>query len=611
MALKVADLYGELGLRKDKFDSEMGRVHGMFGRVGAWALAAGAAAGAGIAFGLGKAVFAASDLAESTSKVGVVFGKQAQDIIRWSNDAATAMGMPKQVALEAAGTFGNLFTSMGQSKGVSAEMSRNLVQLAADLSSFNNVPIEEALDALRSGLVGETEPMRRFGVAMDDATLKAKATAMGLKWQGETLPPLIKQQAAYALIMEQTANAQGDYARTSDGFANRWKTLKAQLMDFAAAIGQYLMPVAIAVVGGLQKLLSAVKPYLDSFGGWFKREGPGIAAKMQEMWAVVAPILQTIGQYLYDAFVAAWPTIKAVFEELVATVQHVVGFIRDHWDTIGPIVKNAFKIVETVVKTVLKVIAGVVRAVMAVIRGDWGEAWEHIKSVLSAAWDGIKAIFKHGVQLSVAILKGLGKLALAALAGIGKWLLAKGRELITGLWNGIKEKTSAVLGWLGSLPGKLLGALGDLGSILYNAGVAIISGLWNGIKDKFEDVKDFVGGIGSWISDHKGPLDYDRALLVPAGEAIMAGLRDGLFKGIGPLDAALKDITSRIAIAPNLALGSVPQVTPAVAGGGSPTVVIDARGAFFGRGAEEAVYRMSEAGYKVVMRRGNRTRGTR
>ena len=102
----------------------------------------------------GASIKAASDLEETRNKVKVVFGDMSDDVLEWSKNSASAFGQSKQQALEAAGTFGNLFTSMGLAQGESADMSRGLVELAADLASFNNIDPAIVLEKLRSGLVG-------------------------------------------------------------------------------------------------------------------------------------------------------------------------------------------------------------------------------------------------------------------------------------------------------------------------------------------------------------------------------------------------------------------------------------------------------------------------
>jgi hypothetical protein len=121
-------------------------------------------------------------------------------------------------------------------------MSITLVQLAADLASFNNTPIEEAIVALRSGLSGEAEPLKRFGVAINDVRLKQEALNMGLYDGKGALDITAKTQAAYALILKDTNLAQGDFARTSEGFANQMRILQASLSDAATEVGLVLLP---------------------------------------------------------------------------------------------------------------------------------------------------------------------------------------------------------------------------------------------------------------------------------------------------------------------------------------------------------------------------------
>jgi len=222
---------------------------------------------AAVAKGLQSSVLAASSLSESIAKSNTVFGKNAQAIQAWSETTAKALGVSQQAALEAAGTYGNLFRAFGINEQESAKMSQSLVTLAADLASFNNVPIEDALLALRSGLSGETEPLKRFGIALNEARLKEQALAMGLITTTKgTLPQAIKTQAAYALILKDSALAQGDVARTSDGLANQLKFLKAGLEDAKAGFGEALLPAALSVVTAFnEKLLPAIDRVVEGF----------------------------------------------------------------------------------------------------------------------------------------------------------------------------------------------------------------------------------------------------------------------------------------------------------------------------------------------------------
>ena len=216
---------------------------------------------ASVVRGLQSAVMAASDLSESIAKSNTVFGKNAKAIQDWSKTTAKSLGVSQQAALEAAGTYGNLFRAFGINEQESAKMSQALVTLAADLASFNNVPIEDALLALRSGLSGETEPLKRFGIAINDVRLKEQALADRLiKTTKGVLPQRIKTQAAYALILKDSALAQGDVSRTADGLANQLKFLEAGLQDAKAGFGEALLPAALSVVSAFnEKLLPAIE----------------------------------------------------------------------------------------------------------------------------------------------------------------------------------------------------------------------------------------------------------------------------------------------------------------------------------------------------------------
>jgi phage-related protein len=219
---------------------------------------------------LKDAVGQASDLGESASKVGVVFGGMSQQVKDFAHSAASTMGLSNQQALEATGTFGNLAVSLGLSQKQSAGMSMNMVKLAGDLASFNNVDPQVALDALRSGLTGETEPLKQFGINMNDATLKAQAMKLGLDTHGPTLSAAVKAQAAYSLILAQSGTAQGDFARTSGGLANQQRIIAAQFLDVKANIGGAFLPFVNLAANGISGLLMpallTVTSYMSDFG---------------------------------------------------------------------------------------------------------------------------------------------------------------------------------------------------------------------------------------------------------------------------------------------------------------------------------------------------------
>lgn len=192
---------------------------------------------------MGDAVSAASDLEEAQSKVNVVFDEGADVIHDWAETAARDMGLARREALEAAGTFGNFIQALGNTQEEASVMSRRLVELAADLASFNNTGVEETLIALRSGLAGEAEPMRRLGVSISAARVEANLLAKGVVRTKSEITDAMKVSERYAIVMQDTELAQGDFRRTSDGLANSQKILNAEFQTASEELGQVLLPL--------------------------------------------------------------------------------------------------------------------------------------------------------------------------------------------------------------------------------------------------------------------------------------------------------------------------------------------------------------------------------
>lgn len=209
------------------------------------------------------AIAAASDMQETQSKVNVVFGDAADKVLKFGKTAAESMGMSNEAALAGAAVYGNLFRAMGITEEVSADMSMRLVQLASDLASFNNMDPTEVLDKLRSGLSGEVEPLRSLGVNLNQVIIQEKALELGL-WDGVgALSAAEKAQASYALILEQTSLAQGDFERTSEGLANQQRIQAALQEDLATIIGEYLLPAQTALIESQNKLTKQTIDYIQ------------------------------------------------------------------------------------------------------------------------------------------------------------------------------------------------------------------------------------------------------------------------------------------------------------------------------------------------------------
>lgn len=206
---------------------------------------AAAFAGAAIVAEIGKQIDAASSLSEQVSRSGKVFGDAADEVQAWSETTAEGIGQSQRAALDAASTFGVFGKSAGLAGSDLVGFSTKLTSLASDLASINDTTPEEAVQALGAALRGEAEPIRRFGVLLDDATLKQEALALGLtRTTKDALTPQQRVLAAQAAIFKQTALAQGDFADTSDGLANSQRSFTASLENARAELGEQWLPIA-------------------------------------------------------------------------------------------------------------------------------------------------------------------------------------------------------------------------------------------------------------------------------------------------------------------------------------------------------------------------------
>lgn len=207
--------------------------------------------GAGLIMLLRTSKDAASNLFEQIDKAHVVFGGAGNAIVAWSKTTAQGLGIASDQALEFAGIFGNMLVPMGFAREAAAKMSRGMVELAADMASFNNASPEETLEALRSGLSGETEPLRRFGVFLNEARIKQEALSSGLIKGKQELTAAGKAQAIYQIILKDTTDAHGNYQKTIDGAANSERRRNALLRESAITIGKALLPVYTQVTNAV------------------------------------------------------------------------------------------------------------------------------------------------------------------------------------------------------------------------------------------------------------------------------------------------------------------------------------------------------------------------
>lgn len=213
---------------------------------------------AGAATGLTGMFKAASDLNENLNKTEVVFGDLSNDVIEWSKTTLNSFGVAQSSALEMSSYFGDMATSMGLTTEQAALMGQELVGRAGDMASFKNVSLDVARTGLAAIFTGETESLKKFGIVMTEANLEAYALANAYGKQYKEMDQAEKVMLRYNYVMEQTKNASGDFANTSDGAANSVRVAQESLKEAAATLGQEVIPLVLPLIQNVTDLVQGI-----------------------------------------------------------------------------------------------------------------------------------------------------------------------------------------------------------------------------------------------------------------------------------------------------------------------------------------------------------------
>ena len=262
MAVKIpiVTVFDSKGLRQAQF--QLNKVSGNISNLSRNFAIAGAAFG-GIAIGLGKSVKVASDLSESINAVNVAFGSSAKGILDFGKTAATTLGVSSLDFNNAAVRFSAFAERIVGSGKDATGFIRDITTRASDFASVFNIEVSEALQVFQSGLAGEAEPLKRFGINLLDTEVKAFAVRTEMIKQGETMTEQQKVLARYGLLMESTNKTAGDFANTSSGLANASRILNAQIVGLQGEIGDALLPA-------IEQLMPVVQELTIEFGDKLK-----------------------------------------------------------------------------------------------------------------------------------------------------------------------------------------------------------------------------------------------------------------------------------------------------------------------------------------------------
>lgn len=523
---------------------------------------------AGVALGglAVKSVMAASDMAEAQNKVNVVFGEGAEAINAFASTAARSVGLSRTEALNATGTFGNMFTQLGIGEEASADMSTQMVKLAADFGSFHNADISDVIAAQTSAFRGEYDAVQRFVPTINAANVEQKALEMTGKATTKMLTAQEKALAVQTLLMEGAGKATGDFANTSTGMANSMRIIKASISDATVQIGERLLPVVTPMIAAFAQ---AIPGAVDVAISVFDRLGQ-----------VIAPLIAA-GQGLFDIFVnrdftgglfglqedSGVVTFLFQVRDALASLGGIVSSVVSSFDSLSGIEGTISDLANNITEAVFSALPQIYGAFL-----EWAEAgirWaadilpplmaqllEVASGVLAWALDAgsqfmaflidfwLPAFLRWAIEMAPVLLELLGGLAIQII----NWIGANGPTIATKLI----EWAFAFVGWVltDALPMlipalfKLLFAIVDwvlneavpaLVSAAFNMGRAIIEGILSGIGGLFdlllEALWDAIHGAFNRVLDRI--LGHSPSkLFMKIGESITQGIVAGIGKGI-------------------------------------------------------------------------------
>ena len=356
-------------------------------------------------------------------------------------------------------------------------------------------------------------------------------------------------------------------------FFTQTETGKAIFQDFMtwlSATWNELVPVLTEVWNNIvtaattawNALVEFVTPIVQEVAAFIKTVWDGISAWWTENQGLIQQTFETV----WNAIQTVIQTVMPIIQSIIETAMNILApFIEGTWNNICTVVTTVWELIKNSIQTAINVVQGIIKAVMQAINGDWSGAWETIKGIGETIWNGLinagKIIFDGFAQILSNIWETIKSVASSA----WETLKASVLSIIDGLVSGAQNAWDTMSNAVSTLVSNVTGFFDQLWNInLFSAGQAILQGFLDGLQSVWSSVTDFVGGIASWIAEHKGPIEYDRKLLIPAGNAIMKGLDQGLqdqFKDVKQTVGGMADEISDVFSGDGLDLNSSASVT--------------------------------------------------
>ena len=460
----------------------------------------------------------ASDLSETLSKSNTIFGDQAKAIETWAGTAAKAFGQSKQGALDAAATFGNLFVQLGTGRDEAAKMSTQMVELASDFASFHNADPTDVIESMTAAFRGEFDAVQKYVPTINAAAVEQQALKMGLAATTKELTAQDKALATQALLMEGAGAAVGDFAKTSDGLANRQRILSAQFQDTKDKIGMALLPIVLKLMASFMDLGRVIGPLVSQVGEFIRNAfAPG---RVDVTWldTLISGVRALIAAFKNAADGVTSSGFAGSMERLGIAARQVFDFIKDNAKPILIGLAAAFavltapitsviavlvlaytrfegfrKVVNLVVKTALEQfgnlvdwfksvwpqITEAVGHVVEVIQKLWRTFGDEILSVAKVIWDQIRNV----IETVVNIVRGIIQTVLALINGDwGRaWDSLKG--ILSTVWEYIRETVVNGLRLIREPIEAVLDVIRGIWERVWGGISSFFGGIWEGLKN--------------------------------------------------------------------------------------------------------------------------------
>ena len=425
---------------QEELDETRNRARGLedaFSQIGS--VVAGLGIGMLVKQQVSEAVDYASDLTEVQNVVDTVFGENSA-VDEWSKNMLDAVGLNELSAKQFAGTMGAMLDSSGVAQDKVQDMSMSLTELAGDMASFYNLDGEEAFNKIRSGISGETEPLKQLGINMSVANLEAYALSQGIEASYSEMDQASQTMLRYAYLMDATANAHGDYSRTSNTYANQVKSLKENWLSFTGELATGILPMLAFGIGILNGAIDFLSNNWDVIGP--------IVAGLTGAITVIAAVAVAIK--VAAAATAIWNAIMAMnpIVLIVAAVVALIGVIIALCNWIANVTGVAQSGIGIIVGAFAVAGAAIWNTVIGLINGIIQFAWTSFVEPWIGIIEWILNVMNGGFNsFGDAVASLLGNI-ISMFLSLGK-VVTKIIDAIFGTsWSaGIESLQSEVLSW--------------------------------------------------------------------------------------------------------------------------------------------------------------------